>query len=98
MRWSPVYKTLAVPGTSEVLLSLNNATVPTVTMIDLVTDKDVLLFFGPDAPVPLTLTNSFLLKGGESYGESGIMVSGEIRFMNAVPGEQPTVRGIVWGR
>ena len=96
MRWYPIDKQLAVPDTEEVLITLTEATVPTVTTISVRTTKDVLLYFGPGPDI--TPTNSLLLLSGEGYAESGIMVSGEIRFKNAVPGEQPRVRGIVWGR
>ena len=97
MRWAPVNKQLSVSDTDEILILLDEATVPTVTIISIRTTKDVLLFFGPTSE-PLSAANSLLLLSGEGYAESGIMVSGEIRFRNAVPGELPLVRGIVWGR
>lgn len=97
MRWCPIYKQLPAPDAEDVLIELGEATLPTVTTISITTTHAVYLHFGPCIG-PMTPANSFLLLAGEGYAESGIMVSGEIRFVNAVPGEQPTVRGIVWGR
>ena len=98
MRWAPINKQLAVPGQPELLLQLDETTVPTVTIISVITDLDVYLRFAVDLPTVMDASNSLLLKAGESYGESAIMISGSIFFANVNAGEQPCVRGIVWGR
>ena len=98
MRWAPINKQLAVPDQPELLLQLDETTVPTVSIISVITDLDVYLQFAVDLPTVMDASNSLHLKAGESYGESAIMISGSIFFVNADAGEQPSVRGIVWGR
>lgn len=96
-KWAPILKQLATADVAEDLFVCEADTVAVIEKVDIRTDKDTYLFFGPDT-VPVTAATSFLLKGGEGYAESGIMVSERIRFVNVVPGERPTVRGILWGR
>ena len=98
MRWAPINKQLAVPDQPELLLQLDETTVPTVSIISVITDLDVYLQFAVDLPTVMDASNSLHLKAGESYAESAIMISGSIFFANVNAGDQPCVRGIVWGR
>lgn len=97
MRWAPINRQLSIPDETDVLIWLTEQGVPTVTIISIVTDLAVFLGFGPGEQ-ELDATNALQLNAGEGYAESGILVSDKIRFKNVVPGQQPTVRGVVWGR
>jgi len=85
---------LAVAGTAE------NITVTGMEewrKITIVTDLAIYIAFDVGAAVALTSANALELGPGEAYSDEGVRVTERLRFVNVVGGQQPTIRGIMWG-
>lgn len=85
---------LAVAGTADTITVTGMEEWRQVTII---TSHDVYLGFDLGAAVTPDATNSLILESGEMYYEEGVRVVDRLRILNVNPGEQPTLRGIVWG-
>jgi len=65
--------------------------------VTIVTDLAVYIAFDIGAAVAPTAANGLELGPGESYSDEGVRITERLRFINVVGGQQPTLRGIMWG-
>lgn len=64
--------------------------------IDIVTDLDVLVAFNITTGALVAGTNALHLNAGSSLSLTNIVITA-LRIVNVNVGEQPTIRGTIWG-
>jgi len=84
---------LAVAGVAE---NINVTGMEEWRKITIVTDLAVYIAFDIGIAVAPTAANGLELGPGESYSDEGVRVT-RLRFINVVGGQQPRLRGIMWG-
>lgn len=91
-----VHSQLAVAGTAENIWTGPTGGMSEARAIDLITDLDVLITFNDLTATPVAGTTALFLNAGESLTlENKVFTS--LRILNANVGEQPLIRGTVWG-